>query len=494
MRRLIIILLLSFIGYQAGFSQGSLYKDAVKRGMSPSGVYTIDNSKKKAVTPEKMVEYLKERGYITGNMTTQVENIFGNVLEIVKTLEFVSSDDMAAYMFSRLNGSNYTYRQLSNTGTAFVTELRRIKEDAGGFFYKIRYENDYKRLDNVMWSGEVNEGLITGKGVGILKDGDQYVYISGEFSNGLPVSEVFVKRHAPTVDKTPAAESQYAAVTSTTMINNPQELDDMVKRSIGLNLPIWYEKDIDKVENSYHKARNLTGYDSKFEFDRSTDSFIDAYEKLKYDPKNYLPKARELRDIKTAFYTIGMAFRAEYYGSMILLGFCWRSDWEKEDRKRLTDAINLVESYHSKYGFDQLFAQLDISLKAKKEEFEKKIANDISAFNKEYDRRERSFQEYKKTYMAEMCESCKIDGDKTTFPQGYSEGYDGIIIHTPATSKEDGKIVLKNGNSTKWWYVYRDNGDVDYVKIDGFWGTRRFDNVPEMVEYILKSCKELYCK
>ena len=129
-----------------------------------------------------------------------------------------------------------------------------------------------------------------------------------------------------------------------------------------------------------------------------------------------------------------------------------------------------------------------------KHKFEEYVTSEYQAWTEWREEQRRKDEASTRKYNAEMCESCKIDGDKTTFPQGYSEGYDGIIIHTPATSKEDGKIVLKNGNSTKWWYVYRDNGDVDYVKIDGFWGTRRFDNVPEMVEYILKSCKEQYCK
>ena len=497
MRRLIIILLLSFIGYQAGFSQGSLYKDAVKMGMSPSGVYTIDNSKKKAVTPEKMLEYLEKRGYITGNMTTQTENIFGNVLEIVKTLEFVSSDDMAAYMFSRLNGTNYTYRQLSNTGTAFVTELRQIKEDTGGLFYNIRYENDYKRLDNVMWSGEVNEGLITGKGVGILKDGDQYVYICGEFGNGLPVSEVVVKRHAPTVDKQPATESQYAAVTSATMLKNPQELDDMVKRAIELQTPRWYEKDIANVEQVFLKASKLTDYDSDFDREYKSQAcvqqFIGAYEKLNYDPKNYLPKARELRDISTAMYAIGKPYLG-YRGQSFWSGHYWAGDKVAEDRQRLTDAINMSKAYHSKYGFDNLFAKFNSRLVQVKQKFEEYVTSEYQAWTEWREEQRRKDEAYSRKYNAEMCESCKIDGRRTTFPEGYSEGYSGIFIHIPSTSKEDGKIVLENGNNTTWRYVYRYNGDVDYIETEGFLGHNRFDTVPEMVEYILKRCKDLYCK
>ena len=92
-----------------------------------------------------------------------------------------------------------------------------------------------------------------------------------------------------------------------------------------------------------------------------------------------------------------------------------------------------------------------------------------------------------------MCENCKVDGSKTTFPEGYSEGFHGIFINTPNTSKKAGKIVLKNGKTTEWEYVYRNDGSLDYIAADGIvFG--QFDSVAEMVEAILKRCKELYCK
>lgn len=495
MKRDFIIFILLFMGYQIGFSQGSLYKDAIKRGMNSTGSYVIDNSKKKAVTPDEMEEYLRERGYIVGKTTTQNENIFGNILTIVKNMEFVSKDNLSAYMFNSLNQTSYSYDQLTNTGTAFLASRREIRDSYGyaGIFYKTRYETAYTRLDNIKWSGGVKEGLINGKGAGIAKVDDDYFYISGQFSNGFPMADVVAIKHPSAIDNSSGTRTTYQAVTSATMIENPEITDGKLKQAINLQRTLWYEEDIAKIENAYQKAKALTGYDSNFYGDGFVENFIGAYEKLNYDPKNVLPKAREVRDVYIAFRAIRMGFRDRYYGSLPLIGRCWRDDLEKEDRGKLTNAINLAKVYQtgSKYGFGNLFAQLEKNLNKKKQDFEAKISSDADSYRAELRRSEAYHQQYKQ----EMCESCKVDGSKTTFPEGYVEGFHGIFINTPNTSKEDGKIVLKNGNTTKWRYVYRSNGSLDYIEAEG--GVLlydKFDSIAEMVEKILQRCKELYCK
>ena len=119
--------------------------------------------------------------------------------------------------------------------------------------------------------------------------------------------------------------------------------------------------------------------------------------------------------------------------------------------------------------------------------FEKKISNQKREFRNELENRNRRHKDWKQ----EMCDNCKIDGSKTTFPSGYVEGYRGIIIHTPAESKESGRIVLKNGSWMEWKYIYDDYKT--YIKTDGFL-SKEFDSVAEMMDVFIKKCKERFCE
>ena len=53
---------------------------------------------------------------------------------------------------------------------------------------------NFNRYDNAMWSGNVSNGLIDGKGVGfIIMPKGKYIKFEGTFSQGFPTSEVIVK-------------------------------------------------------------------------------------------------------------------------------------------------------------------------------------------------------------------------------------------------------------------------------------------------------------
>ena len=146
MIRFLLIQVLLFTGCIVGPAQTALYKEAIKNGLNEKGVYCIKNPKKKTVTEEKMRAFLLNKGYIVGNSVTQNANIYGNVMSIIKSMEFVSPEGLTAYMFNRLNESKFSMSQLSGNGTAFLAKRQEIKQDA--FFYIKKYEVVYERINS----------------------------------------------------------------------------------------------------------------------------------------------------------------------------------------------------------------------------------------------------------------------------------------------------------------------------------------------------------
>ena len=140
-----MIQLLFVMSCVIGLAQASLYKSAIKNGLNERGVFRIENTKKNNVSEAKMRSYLQERGYIVGNSTTQEANIYGNVVTIIKSLEFVSPKDLSAYMFNRLNESNLSINNLSGNGTAFLAKRQEIKQNA--IFYIIEVSDVNKNMN-----------------------------------------------------------------------------------------------------------------------------------------------------------------------------------------------------------------------------------------------------------------------------------------------------------------------------------------------------------
>ena len=490
MIRFLLIQVLLFTGCIVGPAQTALYKEAIKNGLNEKGVYCIKNPKKKTVTEEKMRAFLLNKGYIVGNSVTQNANIYGNVMSIIKSMEFVSPEGLTAYMFNRLNESKFSMSQLSGNGTAFLAKRQEIKQDA--FFYIKKYEVVYERINDILWSGNINKaGLINGKGVGIAKMGSQYVYINGTFSNGLPMENCLVKRIGAAISTERGSSEEFMGVYSKTILENAKIIDAKLLEAFDLQKELWYREDSQKLETAFQNALTLNdnyykGMSSQY---GNAEEFVAIYEKLNYDPNNLLPKAKEIRNVYTTLHSRFQHYaREKYWGSRLVVGFCWWDDFEKKDRTVIDDALRVARlgKAESKY-FKKFYSQIENELNETKSEFEKKISKQKFAFRNELEDRERRH----KQYMQNMCDNCKIDGSRTTFPEGYVEGYKGIIINTPNRSEKKGKIVLINGVSTSWEYIFENNRT--YIKTDGF-VTGDFDTIGEMMEALIKQCKDTYCR
>ena len=95
-------------------------------------------------------------------------------------------------------------------------------------------------------------------------------------------------------------------------------------------------------------------------------------------------------------------------------------------------------------------------------------------------------------YKANMCEKCRIDGSKTTFPEGYVDKWEFLFMTAkPAQSQKDGRIVLVNGETITWKYIYHDDGTSE-IKTEGAY-RGEYGSVDEMMDDIVKKCKNRYC-
>ena len=90
-----------------------------------------------------------------------------------------------------------------------------------------------------------------------------------------------------------------------------------------------------------------------------------------------------------------------------------------------------------------------------------------------------------------MCEKCKIDGSKTTVPEGYID--ESWFFGHPAQSEKDGKIVFVNGETVTWRYIYS-GYDKGKIEADPSWSTSKtYNDEEEMMKDLIKRCKYYWC-
>lgn len=88
-----------------------------------------------------------------------------------------------------------------------------------------------------------------------------------------------------------------------------------------------------------------------------------------------------------------------------------------------------------------------------------------------------------------LCDNCKIDGEKTTFPKGWTEGFSSFFLSRPGESEDAGVIVFKNGFEIKWKYI-EDDGKIRYKNLEN---GKLYDRADDMVSDMIKYCKDMYC-
>lgn len=263
-----------------------------------------------------------------------------------------------------------------------------------------------------------------------------------------------------------------------------------------------YQADVTCLQDLYKKAMShaSAGKREWFNDDGFCEGFIDFYSDYpQYDKQQKIATAQLIDDfskvtkaLSTTFYTYWYWGKEESFAGIVSLSD-FSMDYERiyEDRDLLKTAIATCSAPES--PFANYYNSVLPALNARQQELEAKIENDRRTYEKYWAEKDKD-RARRQAWRNEMCDNCKIDGNKTTFPKGYVEAYSGLFTSYPAQSEESGKIVLKNGNTTTWKYIY-DNPVYIEAKggvLPGY--SEKYNSVEELVETIIRICKQTYCQ
>ncbi len=176
----LLLLLVAAVPLQNAMSQDKLFEAALKEGRSRGAFFVAKNEKGKATSVEKMRKYASEHNYIVGEYTERTVDKFGDKASAVNTFEFLPLDMYREYIYETLTSS-------SRPSFSEVTQLHK------GSCY-VFMNDEFKRLDNIYWTGKVVDGMIDGKGFGFQAgkpnaDAGIFSFINGTFQKGLPNGE-----------------------------------------------------------------------------------------------------------------------------------------------------------------------------------------------------------------------------------------------------------------------------------------------------------------
>lgn len=479
MRKIILLLFLSLVN-SASFAQEKLFKEALEKGLK-YGTYVIENTKKKDISKSDVMNYAKTQGFIVGRISEVRKIRFGDVSLIVDKMEFIDPKYYPAYVFYSIAGSGVDFNSLKGKGSFYLPTQEKIYKESAIPFVSVLSgtRTNFNRYDNAMWSGNVSNGLIDGKGVGfIIMPKGKYIKFEGTFSQGFPTSEVIVKSvtkndmNNAVVSEKEVQSSKYQAASRKSFAQNAETKDSELGEAIKQREKDMYKGDVAKLEEIYNKVKpiTMTNYE-KIPMDNFVSEFISLYQLSKYDPQNALPKAWEINDVYYVVEALKMQIRDRYYGysawSLLTLFYDWLDKYEKKDRELLANGLEKAQKgKNSKYGFSNFFSQAASLLSKKKADFENKISKDAAEYNslvsKEKASRNKMEEELSK----------QIDTDRCKDPYGkLTSGLFDTYWYYP----NEGEIRFKAGNEyVKYNVLYRDSKGED---LEGFSITYSTDKI-----------------
>ena len=381
MKKVILFLFVIMVGLSVQ-AQEKLFDEAIRRGTTANGYYCAENTDKKVITEQEMRDYANKKGYYIGRVACIDIQKFGGTKRIVYKFEFAPPENTTNIIFNQLNSSSITYSQLRSRGTAICLRPKNI---AG--------------IDDVLWSGTIVDGFINGTGTGFVhKPGEDYVYIQGTFSRGIPSGKVTVKSIAENnisnvgIDwnKTEIRESD-AMMASDIGIWSSQLLGDAKAKDAALyRLQKLYPNDYERMKKAYEKALTLSATNYKtFVMDEVSSL---GYKDLNYDPKGILPKIKEMEGVKQTLNGLNFEFHNYYgYKSLSLSHQTFNRD------KGLIEAYIRAAKKHatdSKYGFKQFHTMAIGKLEKLLSDLTAKAERDQAKYEEEKARQERELAKY----------------------------------------------------------------------------------------------------
>jgi len=185
MKRTVVLLLFS-ITCLVCVAQEKLFKTAISNGAGVDGFYTINNTSSKYSIDDFRSFANKNGYYLDPNYKSKTISRFGDVATQITTIRFIPKSDYLSYI-------NYA---LSRGWTSKPFKEYRNSQNASAMLYFYPNGNKnigdlyYYQYDNVYWSGDWDEGRISGTGSGLAFNNEWYVAFKGIFHKGYPSGKV----------------------------------------------------------------------------------------------------------------------------------------------------------------------------------------------------------------------------------------------------------------------------------------------------------------
>ena len=477
-----------------------LLADALKHGEKHDGfsIYCLNNKKNKSLYASEAVKFLRNKGYITISATDKSVLRYGAVRELLDKVEFVLDSDYSAFAYAQFNQIHV----ISVKGSFFRPQRRDVymqKTNARWAGSKFEAQND------VLWTGDIAEGLIHGAGIGFHAIGDTYYTFKGSFSHGLPTTEISVEY----VTKADMADAYYKKpkwktgvilpADLSTLLPNLKTTDRLLKKAITGYFIDEYRMRSSSVLSVYEnliKAVSKPDYLDKSpssEEHSSVSLFCRIYGELGYDPANLLPKANEMKDAYHTWEVFSDPFRKRYWGGTfwsLLSGIPeWYNDNEKDDRNKLNECLSIAKTRKSssEYGLKPFFSKMEVELKKKKDDFERIISQQRVDFDRAVARAREDNAEYHEKYRKVISE------DLSKSPSGEFVSYG--LLTSDKCYENDGVICFKSGsNEVRYNMRFNRYGELECYYIKYGYGSnlkslegKEYKSEKEMIDAILSA-------
>ncbi len=446
-----------------------LFNDGLKVYDGHYHTYTISNPKKKFIKEAHMASLVKDKGYrvITSNSITA--NRLGDRTMVLNELTFIKPGDYPEYVFKKL-GTHY--ESGLPAGSFLRPAVRDVLHPVNGskvlsFRSKETYFEDW---NNVMWTGEIKDGYLHGKGQGYYNSGDLYYIFTGTFNHGLAVSDITVRTYRAGEDGDYAIYLEKETVSSF----GPQGVrvladqytdaaNGVVKNAVRLNMIDAYPGYADRLEKAYADLRpvSATSTTDQFKPDPVISDFLTLYRTCGYDPRNLIPKAGEMDNVNEVLAMLGWTPRKDYYGfslwSILSMVPEWYDETEKADREKLDNALALAKNgaKTSTCGFKTFFSDATRALNKKKGNFESYIAAQYREYNAARSAAVKNINDLHSQMERE------IDESRSYAPKGELVST-SLVFNSKFRYKEDGVIYTKHGNHFAQYNVYYNKYGSEY--------------------------------
>lgn len=366
-----------------------MFNEALKRGPDSNGAYCIINSQNKVYRANAVAEYLSDRGYLTGVSSEKYYSRFGDSIKILDKIPFFKPSDASKYEFSILgNESGIKYDQLKNTGTFFYPDVIIEK----GFITTVKVPKTFTEINDVLWSGDVVNGYLSGKGFGLAQFNGDWGFFEAEFiAGGFPITNIDIRTYDSSKNKITTVnkyDTQYAKVQSVIRSAAPKASADLRKPMMEFFKNIGYAEDAREIKNEYSKTLSLNygGYD-EFKKNKSLlENFIYIYDSLHYDPDGMLPKAKEMLEVYQILDALNIS-STKSYRFMSLAGLIGGYDdfdekGAEEDIDAIWDAQILVKNkLNSNSDFKRFYTNADSLLDEKEKKVSANISSEVDDYN-----------------------------------------------------------------------------------------------------------------